>query len=276
MVGSGFKARAYLPRIHFLQFKKMNHLSTRQILTAATLALTLAGCGGGGSDAAWPAPDPIPTPVPVPTAAALQGIWQSMEGASSTSSAVVLPDGKLWAITTHGGVTRLLKASLSVQTAGFSGTGKSYTLGGNAATNGVSATATANVVEKTRLAGAFTVTGGQAEAFSLAYQTRYDTPTVVSDYAGAWQATLGPGVVNWTIGSTGTISGTRTTGCTYSGQLTLRAEQKAVLNAAIAETCAGAVVQLDGVAVFNADKTRITLLMTTADESTAVAVNLGR
>lgn len=274
MVASGFEARSRLSLIYFLKFKTMNDLLSRQTFAAAVLVLTLAGCGGGGSDSALPAPDPIPTPGQ--TTAALQGIWQSTAGASSTSSAIVLPDGKLWTLSANGGVTRLLKASLSAQTTGFSGAGKSYTLGGNTATNGVSATATASVVEKTRLAGAFTVTGGQAEAFSLAYQARYDTPAVVSDYAGAWQATLGPGVVNWTIGNTGTISGIRTTGCTYSGQLTLRAEQKAVLDAVVAETCAGTVVQLGGVAVFNADKTRITLLMTTADESTGVAVNLGR
>ena len=262
----------------------MNYLNTRHAFVAASLAVILVGCGGGGSDPAVPAPGPTPTPIPTPTplpvpaqtTAALQGIWHSPVGANSTLSAVVLPDGKLWSITSSGGVTRLVKASLSEQTAGFGGSGKSYTLGSNAATSSADAAVTASVVEKTSLTGELTVTGEQAEPFSLAYQSRYDTPAVLGDYAGVWQATLGPGVVNWTISSTGVISGTRTTGCTYSGQLSLRTEQKAVLDAAVAENCAGAVVQLGGVAVFNADKTRITLLMTTADETTGVAVNLGR
>jgi hypothetical protein len=174
------------------------------------------------------------------------------------------------------GETLLVKTRLSAQTAGFGGSGKSYTLGASAASSSVSATATASVVEKTSINGTLTVSSGQSEAFALAYQSRYDTPAALSDYAGAWQATLGPGVVNWAIGSTGALSGTRTTGCTYSGQLSLRAEKKAVLDAAVAENCAGSVVQLGGVAVLNTDKTRITMLLTTADEATGVALSLGR
>jgi len=256
----------------------MNHMHTRKALATAILGLTLVGCGSGdgdGSGTGSGGTNTPPPPLPLATAT-LQGIWQSPAGAANTLSAIALPDGKLWAITSTGNVTRLIKASLSAQTAGFGGDGKSYTLGDSAASGGVGATATANVVAKTSLSGVLNVSGAQPEAFALAYQPRYDTPAVLSEYAGAWQATLGPGVVNWTIGNTGAISGTRTTGCTYSGQLNTRTEQKAVLDAALAENCAGTVLQLGGVAVFNADKTRITLLLTTADEATGIAVNLRR
>lgn len=250
----------------------MNSVHTRQTPAVATLAFTLAfslsGCGGGGAASA------LPAPVPVRTTAALQGIWQSPVGASSTLSAIALSDGTLWAIISGAGVTRLVKASLSAQAAGFGGSGKSYTLGASTATS-VTATATADVVEKTSLTGTLTASDAQPEAFALVYQSRYDTPAVLSDYAGAWGATLGPGVVNWTIDSAGALNGTRTTGCTYSGQLSVRTEQKAVLNATVTETCAGAVAQLGGVAVFNADKTRITMLLTAADETTGVALSLG-
>lgn len=265
----------------------MNFFNAQQAITKTTLALTvaalaasLAGCGSGGSDPALPTPEPTPAPAPVPapaqTTAALQGIWQSPAGAASTLSAVVLPDGKLWSIGSKDGVTRLIKANLSAQTTGFGGTGKSYTLGGGAATNNLGVSATASVVEKSSLSGVLTVAGEQPEAFALAYQSRYEIPAVLADYAGAWQAQLGAGVVNWTFGSTGAISGIRTTGCTYTGQLSVQASPSAVLNAAITENCAGAVAQLDGVALFSADKSRITLLLTTADETTGVALNLGR
>lgn len=266
----------------------MTHIHTLKALAAAALALSLAACGSSGSDPAAPPTDPTtpttptdpstPTPDPSlkPATAVLQGIWQSPAGAASALSAAVLPDGKLWSIITSDGVTRLVKASLSAQTANFGGTGKSYTLGAGAASSNVSATATTSVIEKTSLNGTLTVGSGQPEAFALAYQARYDTPAVLSDYAGAWQATLGPGVVNWTITSTGVLSGTRTTGCTYSGRLGLRPEQKAVVDVSVAEDCAGTVVQLGGVAVFNADKTRLSMLMTTANEAIGVAVNLAR
>ncbi|MCF8169039.1 MAG: hypothetical protein K9J77_10545 [Rhodoferax sp.] len=80
--------------------------------------------------------------------------------------------------------------------------------------------------------------------------------------------------MNWILGSTGELSGTRTTGCTYTGILSLRTEQKAVVDARVTETCAGAVTQLSGVALKSEDKLRITMLLTNADESAAVAVLL--
>lgn len=265
----------------------MNQSDTRKVLTIAILGLALAGCGSGGGDGdingngsgsnnngsgngnggTGTAPSAL---------AALQGIWQSPEGAGNSVSAIALPDGQLWALTSAGNVTRLVKATLSTQPAGFGGEGKSYILGSSEASSVVSATVTASVVEKTRLSGVFNPSGTQPEAFALAYQPRYDAPAVLSEYAGTWQAQLGPGVVSWTIGNTGTLSGTRTTGCTYTGQLSTRTEQKAVLNAAVTENCTGTVVPLGGVAVFNADKTRIAMLLTTEDERVGVALSLNR
>lgn len=56
----------------------------------------------------------------------------------------------------------------------------------------------------------------------------------------------------------------------------MRPEQKAVLDTAVIENCAGTVVSLNGVAVFNADKTRITMLLTNPDESIGVGLNFGQ
>lgn len=266
----------------------MNHIRTLQALAAATLVFTLAACGGSSSSSddkggngsengtgtgngagsdSGSGTDSLAT-------AALQGIWQSPAGAASTLSTIALPDGKLWTIISNAGVTRLAKVSLSPQAAGFGGSGKSYTLGSSAASSSVNATAMVSVVAKTSLTGTLTASGAQPEAFAMAYQTRYDTPAVLSEFAGTWQATLGPGIVNWTIGSTGVLSGTRTTGCTYSGQLSLRAEQKAVVDASVAENCAGAVQQFSGVAVKSADSKGITLLMTSAADTEAVLLAL--
>jgi hypothetical protein len=245
--------------------KNMNTTFFLQALAASTLAL--AGCGGGGDSA-------TPPPVTEPTTAALQGLWQSPAGAASTASAIALPNGQLWVITSNAGVTRLIKVSLSARAPGFGGSGKSYTLGSSA--SAVSTAVSASVVEKSSLSGSFTTSVGQPETFALAYQSRYDTPAVLSDFAGNWQAPLGPGVVNWTIASTGALTGTRTTGCTYSGLLSLRAEHKAVLDAAVSENCAGTVVPLAGVAVLSSDRSRITMVLTTADEATGVALSLGQ
>jgi len=248
-------------------------------LAAVLAAAFITACGGGGGDAPAPAPAPAPTPSPTPTpvqtVSALQGIWQSAAGAAVTSSTLVLPDGQLWSVissTSGATTTRLVKASLAAQTSGFGGSGKSYTLGSTTVDN-VSAAAT--VVEKTSLSG--TISGnGQTEPFALVYQARYDTPAVLAEFAGNWSATLGPGVVNWTLGSTGALTGSRTTGCTYTGQISLRTESKAVVNVVIAETCAGSVTQLTAVGALNSNKTQLGLVMTTAGEGSGVAVNLTR
>jgi hypothetical protein len=56
--------------------------------------------------------------------------------------------------------------------------------------------------------------------------------------------------------------------------LSLRAELKAVVDAVVSETCAGAVTQLSGVAVKTEDKLGISMLMTTVGETQAVAIEL--
>lgn len=251
---------------------------------ALLVALMLAGCGGGGSESPTPTPEPIPEPTPTPqpgptaTLAAVQGIWQSAAGGASSTSAIVLPDGGLWAVQVSGtgasATTRVLKATLAVQGSGYSATGKSYTLGGN-----TSAPATvpvvASVVEKTSLS-VRTGTDASAETLVLAWQARYDTSASLAGFAGAWSATLGPGTVHWNIDDQGRISGTRTTGCTYTGQLALRPERKAVVDALVQEDCAGTRTQLGGVATINPDTDRMSMVMTTANETQAVLLGLAR
>ncbi|MGV8893905.1 MAG: hypothetical protein ACOH2K_13375 [Burkholderiaceae bacterium] len=161
---------------------------------------------------------------------------------AASSSTIVLPNGQLWSVVSSAGVTRLVKAKLAAQTADFSGSGKNYTLVSSSAACSVSATATATVIEKASLSGTLTTIGSKPEAYALAYQRRYDTPAALADFASNWQATLGPGTVNWSINATGALTGTRTTGCTY--QLILRSERKAVVDVAATENCSGTLVQL--------------------------------
>ncbi len=245
-------------------------MNTSQTLLSSVLTLTLVACGGSPSND--PAPTPTPNPNPTLTVSSLQGIWRSPAGAANTLSAVVLPDGKVWALVSNASSTRVIKGLFTVQGSAFQASGKSFALG---TTTVASTSLTGTVVEKTSLSGVIS-TGTATENYSLAYQTRYDTAAALTDFAGDWSATLGPGTVNWAIGATGALTGTRTTGCTYTGQLSVRAEQKAVVDVAVTETCAGAVTQLNGVAVKSEDKTGINMLMTNADESAAVALNLGK
>jgi hypothetical protein len=185
-------------------------------------------------------------------------------------SLVALPDGKVWALISNASNMRVIKGGFTVQGNAYLGSGKSFVLG-TTTINSTSLTAT--VLEKTSLSGIIS-TGSATENYSLTYQMRYDTSAALADFAGAWSATLGPGAVNWTIDATGALAGTRTTGCTYTGQLSLRAEQKAVVDAVVTESCAGAVTQLSGVAVKSEDKAGIIMMMTNVNESAAVVVSL--
>lgn len=238
-------------------------------------ALLLAGCGGNVSETAPPV---TPEPTPTPTLAALQGIWQSAAGDATSTSAIVLPDGHLWAVQVNGTgastTTRVLKATLAVQGNGYNATGKSYTLGGSTSAPATVPVA-ASVVEKTRLdvrVGAEAST----QTLSLAWQSRYDTSASLAGFAGAWSATVGPGTVRWSIDEQGRVTGLRTTGCTYTGQLALRPERKAVVDVSVQEDCAGARTQLDGVATLQPELGRLSMVMTTADEAQAVVLGLLR
>lgn len=236
----------------------MNNVS---LVSASLSVLALLGCGGS------PAPEVPPVPL---SPSLLQGIWRSAASATSTTSAVVLPDGKMWALVSNASSTRVLKAAFVGQVKEFTGSGTNFTLE-TPTTSAVSLTA--SVVEGSSLSTAIG-TGAQAETFSLAYQARYASAAQLADFAGSWAEVVGPGTLNWSISNLGAISGTRTTGCTYSGTLSLRAEKKAVVDVSVTEDCAGALTQLSGIAVKSEDKLAITMLMTNKDETAAVALNL--
>lgn len=86
------------------------------------------------------------------------------------------------------------------------------------------------------------------------------------------------------VDAQGRITGSRTTGCTYTGQLSLRAERKAVVDAQLQEDCVGARVQVSGVATAQAAATtatgtvpaQLSMVLTTADETQAVVLALQR
>lgn len=242
-------------------------MKTLHILSPLAMALLVAACSGSpGSE-----PVPVAPTVPKLSTTSLQGIWRSPAGAASTMSAVVLPDGKLWALISNANGVRVLKGGFEVQANSFAASGKSFLLG---TTTSAAVTLTASVVEKSSLTGTISTAG--AEPFSLAFQPRYETPATLGDFAGTWNATLGPGNVNWTISATGALTGTRTTGCTYSGQLSLRGEAKAVVDVTVTENCASTLTHLAGVGTKTEDKSGVSMLLANDDNSAAVALSLSK
>ena len=243
-------------------------------LWVLTLA-TLAGCGGGGSSRGIAAPaTPLPTPNPAIARVTedLQGIWESSNAGVETS-AVVLPDGQTWLVQSQASlVIAKLEASGSGYSSGFIGSGKRYLLG-------TSTVGTIDLNAGKTAASSLSLTlttAGVTETYAMGYQSRYDTAAILADHAGDWTATSGPGRLTWHITATGILSGTGSTGCSYAGQIKLRAEAKAVVDLIVAEQCADKLRQLAGIALLHPDKRSATLAMTTTDGVTAWLLAMDR
>ena len=245
-------------------------------LWVLTLA-TLAGCGGGGSSGGIAAPaTPLPTPTPSPAIARdtedLQGIWEGSNAGIKTS-AVVLPDGQTWLVQSQASlVIAKLEASGSGYSSGFIGSGKRYLLG-------TSTVGTIDLNAGKTAASSLSLTlttAGVTETYAMGYQSRYDTAAILADHAGDWTATSGPGRLTWHITATGILSGTGSTGCSYAGQIKLRAEAKAVVDLIVAEQCADKSRQLAGIALLHPDKRIAILAMTTTDGVTAWLLAMDR
>ena len=224
------------------------------------LALAAAGCGGSSS----------PEPQSPLSPSTVQGIWRSSAGATNTMSAVVLPSGAMWAVISNSSSVRVLKAGIEGQLNGFTASGNSFILGPETKS---AITLTANPVAGVTWTGSIQ-TGAQTENFSLTYQSRYATAAQLADFAGTWYEDLGSATNNWSINSQGVIGGKRTTGCTYIGAVTLRAERKAIVDVTMTETCNGKQVQFSGVAAKSADNTAISMVITNSADTDAVALNL--
>ena len=271
------------------------------LLTALVTAftLTLSACGGGGSDATTVTPPPVPPVVPVTptepttpsgaTSSLTQGRWAST-GLTSAYTAIMVPAttgantpavDTLWALAQDASILIKLKANGAVQTAGAV-TGNVYTLGTTSVTavSGGSYTVTST-------AATASSTGGQQISIqpllgTTALFDRTDTMSTALTAAqanGKWQADLGAAKVNWTVdtavANVKNLSGTSTTGCTYSGQSTVVGTQSLYM-VQFTESCTGSgsstTQTFTGIGTLNADSTRLTVVATNEAETRAAAL----
>ena len=160
-------------------------------LGALTLA-TLAGCGGGGGSGIEVPATPTPSPARTLVTADMQGIWETSSAGLKTS-AVVLPDGQTWLVRSQAsGDIDLAVAKLEPSSSGFVGSGKRYLLGTATA---YTIELNASVAAKSTLSLSMT-TGGVTDTHAMIYQSRYDSPATLADYAGDWSGKSGPGTLS--------------------------------------------------------------------------------
>ena len=180
----------------------------KMLLGVAAIAC-IAGCGGGGGSS---------TPAP-----SIAGFWSE-----TNSGAIVLANGDAWVVPHDQASFSRIQLTTSGQS--FTGTGTTYALDGSGSTAATSKTGT--FVEKSSITGLV--------SNPLSYQSSYETAAPLSNAVGSWQASYngGANVVTLTVAATtGLISGSSTTGCSYSGTLQTRAADPSVYDVSYAETC---------------------------------------
>lgn len=249
-----------------------------QLLSAAAV-LVLSACGGGGGD--------TPAPVgPTLNLADLQGFWSGpLAGTAlptvATTQAVILPDGTSWWLlfgtAPDAPPTAMVKATLSVAGSAYSGSGKVYALDSSTvsslALSGITATATSVSATVTQPG-----TSGTSTA-TLTAASAYRTPAVLSSLVGTWQTSLSGGVARVTlqIDAAGTLTGTDTKGCVWSGTVALHPAGNAVYNYNTTENCGvGLVTNWNGIGVLNAAKTASTLFVTNPGDSRGFVLSFAK
>jgi len=240
-------------------------------LTLAVLltASALTACGSGGDD--------TPTPNPL-TAAQLQGRWQTASSVTPARTAIVLPGAAagsidLWLLASDLSSLARLQVS-TTGTDGVSATGKTYSLPSSATQQGQSfvASGTANLSNNSLSlnSGALLLTRGDA----------LTSPSTLAEVLGAWRTSVGSAAVtvNLSLAASGALSGSSTTGCSYSGTVAARSDATA-FNTTLTETCSTGSVNLAGIATYRAAQTTtaaaLTLALTSTDAAQTQALVMG-
>jgi hypothetical protein len=233
----------------------------------------LYGCGGGGGGSASL------------NLASVQGVWDSssysgtdLGAATKAVRSVMFKNGATWLVllddlaTSNPTPIGLVRAAVTVSGQKFSGTGKRYMLDGNAAS---SVEVQGDVPASQQLALKFGAAASPTTLATLAPVARFSTTASSADMTGNWQfvstqATTGGTTTitwNWAINSAGTLSGTNTLGCTFTGQVLPHTDPVAVFTVALNENCAGTTRQYNGVALQNSAKNQTTFGLTLQDQS---------
>jgi hypothetical protein len=252
-------------------------LAKRNTFAVLIFSSALGACGGGGGGNS--SGSPAPSTTPSATSSLSQGRWLS-NNLTPAYSAIVVPASSgantpavdtVWALAADA--SRLIKLQIN-GSALASGTvsGKEYVLGTTTVTpisGGSYSTTSATQMSLQPLLGT-TALFDRTDAMSTALQA--------AQANGSWTANLGSVVVNWTVQSANTgaaatnnLSGSSTTGCTYSGQSAVVTTQS-LYKVQFTEICAGTSEIFKGVATVSADGAHLTVVATNEDATKAAAL----
>ncbi|MCW5238543.1 hypothetical protein D5047_20765 [Verminephrobacter eiseniae] len=244
----------------------------RTVLTIATVAMLAAcgGGGGGGGDGSSPS-----TPATTIDPVQFKGRWATAAAVTPVMIAVVLPDASgttasAWLLANDA--SRLVKLVLFSDS---SANGTSYTLAPtNTDGQSVTGTVTGTLTSSPKR---MSLTGVSSTALAFDQSDALTTAAVQADAAKTWESIAGGNArtTTWTVASDGAISGSSTTGCSFTGKLTAMSSSNA-FSAQFAESCSdGVTTNFSGIATVDAPKTRLTVTAITADTKKGVAIFFG-
>lgn len=244
-------------------------------LTAIALSLGLSACGGGGDSN-----DEAPAVIN-PTSSILQGRWAST-GLDPAYTAIAVPASSgantpavdtLWGLAQDGSTLYKLQAN-GADGAAATVTGKRFTLG----TDAVAAVTPGSYSVSSTTGTQLTLQSALGASATFTRSDVMSTPLRADQANGSWRAALGSIEVSWTVQSAGianNLTGTSTSGCTYSGASTVVASQS-LYQVSFEENCAGTTQRFSGIATISGDDSRLTVVATNADESRGVALLMAR
>lgn len=217
-------------------------------LGAALLAAAaLTGCGGGGSQGASGSPT-----------ATAEGVYQGTTSTGLSFDALILGDGSVWSIygnQFNGGlqVTGLFTGSGSSTSTTYLATTEDYPAPGSSA---IAGTLDATYVAGSTLSGTITESGQTTSisgAVPVASTYDYLTPATSTAVSGTWSGNLLDGeTATISVSSSGSLSGTSSRGCTFTGSITPRPGGKNVYNVTLSfggSPCFAAGTSANGIAL---------------------------
>jgi hypothetical protein len=223
-----------------------------KLLIALCLFASLAACSGGADDSRSRA-------VPVQTAVTAEGIYSGTSVANESITGVVLDNGAYYVFfgppNGASGVAGVVFGTGTSSNGDFSSTdGRDLDILNHNVTN---ASVAATYVAKQSLDGTISV-GGHSPSFTSTYDSLYDQAaslsSVVGSYSGQAASSAAVESATFTVSASGTIGGTSSLGCSFTGTLAPHGNHGGVYDITLSfgmSPCAFANTSLTGVAVFN-------------------------
>lgn len=194
---------------------------------------------------------------PVAKISDMVGFWEGSIDNVKVST-LVLSDGTAWTVFNES-APKIMRATLKVNGGLASGGADVYAYGAStkttlAMTAAINQGNLAGVLTYANKNGTFQRTAYALGAANTAKKAAYSKAATLAAMANKWTATISGQRFEWTFSSTGVLSGVNlTTGCTYTGPLSLRKDDaSAIMNASITEQCDGSAATLfTGIAYIN-------------------------